>query len=103
TQGEAIVHADPEWVYDRGLHAGEPIPGTRDYRQTLSHLFNGLVNFGFIVDRLSENKDITPDAAAEPGSWNHLVAYAPPWLAFWSRYLPSSPVQSGVQSGSSTA
>ena len=25
------------------------------------------------------------DADAEPGSWQHFTAIAPPWLVFWAR------------------
>mgnify|MGYP007034349507 FL=1 len=25
-----------------------------------------------------------PDLNAEPGSWDHFVAFAPPWLSIWA-------------------
>ena len=28
------------------------------------------------------------DPAAEPGTWEHLKAVAPPWLTFWAIYRP---------------
>ena len=37
---------------------------------------------------LADRKDAQPDPDAEPGSWDHLSAIAPPWLAFWATYRP---------------
>ncbi len=29
-----------------------------------------------------------PDPNAEPGTWEHFISVAPPWLAFWTVYRP---------------
>ena len=86
--GAATTYADEPWVYDRAGWPGEPIPGPREYRHTLGALVNGLIARGFVLLRLSESKDLDPDPAATPGSWPHLTAFAPPWLAIWSAYRP---------------
>lgn len=86
--GAEITCADEPWVYDRGRSGGAPIPGPREYRHTLGALIDGLSAQGFVLLHLSEFKDLFPDSDAAPGSWPHLTAIAPPWLAFWSVYRP---------------
>jgi SAM-dependent methyltransferase len=90
--GAETIYADESWVYDRGERPGAPIPGSREYRHTLGTLLNGLIERGFVLQQLSELKDLHPDPNAEPGSWQHLTTIAPPWLAFWSIYRPDRPV-----------
>lgn len=86
--GAETTYADESWVYDRDKQAGEPIPGPREYRHTLSTLLNGLIEQDFALLHFSERKDQHPDPHAAPGTWPHLTAIAPPWLAFWSIYRP---------------
>ena len=65
-----------------------PIPCLRrgNTGNTLSTLISGLVEHGFVVTHISDEFEF--DTEAEPGSWNHLVSVAPPWLEFWSIYRP---------------
>lgn len=56
--------------------------GPRQWRHTLSTLVNELVARGFRIDGVWETS--TGDAGAEPGSWDHYKAVAPPWLTFWA-------------------
>jgi SAM-dependent methyltransferase len=86
--GAATTYTDESWVYDRDRRAGAPIPGPREYRHTLSTLLNSLIAHGFVLQHLSETKDLHLDPHAEPGTWAHLVTIIPPWLAFWSIYRP---------------
>ena len=81
-----LVNIDEAWVYDRAQHA--PIQGPREFRHKFSTLVAGLVNNGFLLQRVSDSDSIHPDPDAEPGTWDHLVSIAPPWLAFWSVYRP---------------
>src|SRR5581483_5054924 len=85
-QGAVLESEDQPWVYARHEHPGERIPPPREYRHTLSTLINGLIEEGFIITHLSDGLDLYPDVDSEPGTWNHCVAYAPPWLAFWCEY-----------------
>lgn len=87
-EGAEAICRDQEWVYARDKNVGASIPAPREYRQTLSTLINGLVEQGFVVLHLEDQMHIIPDPQAEPGTWNHFVAFAPPWLAFWTRYAP---------------
>jgi SAM-dependent methyltransferase len=85
--GAEIIGRDPIWVSSHDPSQGQ-IPPPREYRHTLSTVVNGLIEQGFIIQHLSDTSDMHPDVSAEPGSWNHLVAYAPPWLTFWTIYRP---------------
>jgi 2-polyprenyl-3-methyl-5-hydroxy-6-metoxy-1,4-benzoquinol methylase len=85
--GARIIAEDEAWVY-RDTGAGASVPAPREYRHTLGTLVNGLVEQGFAVRRVSESESIWPDPAAEPGTWDHFVAIAPPWLMFWCLYQP---------------
>lgn len=86
-EGAAISYADQEWVYDRNQR-GAPINGPREYRHTLSALMNSLMSQGFVLLSLSDSASIYPDPDAQPGTWDHFVAIAPPWLHFWTSYRP---------------
>ena len=86
--GAEITYQDQDWVYSRDESAGETIPAPREYRHTLSTVINGLVERGFVIRHLSDTLDMLHDAPAEPGTWDHLVAFAPPWLAVWACYCP---------------
>lgn len=86
--GAETTYADESWVYARADDQPAPIPGPREYRHTLGTLLNGLAEQGFDLQHFSEFKSLQPDPTAEPGTWTHLTAFAPPWLAFWSIYRP---------------
>lgn len=85
-EGAPITYPDQPWVTD----AGASIPQPREYRHTLSTLVNGLLEQNFVLQHLSDSTDFSPDANAEPGTWNHFTAIAPPWLTFWTLYQPKS-------------
>lgn len=82
-QDAVITYDDQEWVYDREskVEIGKPV----EYRHTLSTMVNGLIGSGFVLLHVSDSSDMHPDAASEPGTWDHFVAYAPPWLSFLAR------------------
>jgi SAM-dependent methyltransferase len=85
--GAEIIGRDPTWITSPQA-SQEPIPPPREYRHTLSTVVNGLIAQGFVVQHLSDTQDMAPDLSAEPGTWDHLVAYAPPWLTLWTIYRP---------------
>lgn len=89
-EGAEILADDEGWVYSESEPEplDEPIPRPREYRHTLARLINSLAEQGFIIRHLSEGLDIHPNLAAPPGTWDHFVAFAPPWLAFWTEYDP---------------
>ena len=82
------ISPDPDWVY---AQSAGPLPAVREsrlYRHTLANMLNSLLSLGFALAHVSDSKHIYPDADAEPGSWDHFVAYAPVYLGFWLRYQP---------------
>jgi 2-polyprenyl-3-methyl-5-hydroxy-6-metoxy-1,4-benzoquinol methylase len=85
--GAEITYEDQGWVYDRN-QANEPIQSPREYRHTLSSLVGGLVEQGFLILHVSDYTDFHPDSKAEPGTWDHFVSIAPPWLSFWASNRP---------------
>jgi len=86
--GAEMTYADESWVHAASAGDTAAIPGPREYRHTLGALVNGLSARGFVLRHLAEFTDLHPDPTATPGSWQHLTAIAPPWLAFWSDYRP---------------
>ena len=86
SQGAEITYADADWVYDRSQ--GGPINNPQEYRQTLSHLVNGLLVRGFMLRRVQELMAQAVSIEAEPGSWDHFTAVVPPWLALWTVFKP---------------
>jgi hypothetical protein len=83
--GAEVSYPDPDWVHD----SGAAVPPPREYRHTLNTLLNGLLDAGFALVHFSDTADYYPDPDAAPGTTEHLTAYAPPWLAFWSTLRPS--------------
>jgi ubiquinone/menaquinone biosynthesis C-methylase UbiE len=81
-----IIYEDQEWVYNRSKSGAIPPP--REFRHTLSALISGLVQQGFMIQHVSDYSNFTPDPNAAPGTWNHFVSIAPPWLSFWTTYRP---------------
>ncbi len=85
--GAKIIYEDQEWVYNRS-ESGQSIPPPREFRHTLSALVSGLVEQGFIIQHVSDYSNFSPDPNAEPGTWDHFVSIAPPWLSFLASYRP---------------
>ena len=86
-----ISYQDQNWVYERDEHGSiaKPI----EYRHTLSTLFNGLIENNFVVFHVSDNCDMYPDGKSEAGTWEHFVAFAPPWLSIWAAYRPDFKIE----------
>jgi ubiquinone/menaquinone biosynthesis C-methylase UbiE len=84
--GARISYDDQNWVYNRETH--EKVPNSIEYRHTLSNIFNGLIKNGFVISHVSDNSDMDPDENVEPASWDHFVAFAPPWLHIWATFQP---------------
>ena len=85
--GAEVSCEDQEWVYDRSRPKAS-LQFSREYRHTLSTLLGGLIEQGFIILHVSDYSDFDPDPKAEPGTWDHFISVAPPWLSFWASYRP---------------
>ena len=95
TDGAEVTYEDQGWVYDRST-SDAPIPPPLEYRHTLSTLVGGLIGQGFAVLHVSDYSGFDPDPQAEPGTWDHLVSIAPPWLSFWASYRPDIPLRTAT-------
>jgi len=97
-EGREVVYDDPFWDLvppegsgslgpgpDRGAGGTRNVRvrGPREFRHTLGTVVNGLISRGLVVLGLWEGDWGRLDA--EPGTWDHFKAYAPPWLAVWAR------------------
>lgn len=84
--GEVIGTEDEIWVHRGGPEIDATIPPPREYRHALGTLVGGLVANGFSIRQMSDMPGIWPDPNAEPGTWDHFVSVAPPWLTFWCEH-----------------
>lgn len=85
--GAEVSYEDQEWVYERS-QSDAPILRPREYRHALSTLLGSLIEQSFMLLHVSDYSDFDPDPKAEPGTWDHFVSVAPPWLKFWASYRP---------------
>lgn len=82
--GAEIIFDDPHWDV-----AEQRVVGPREFNHSLSNLVNTLVTNGFVVRGLWEDAEGTVgDVQAEPGSWEHFVAIAPPFVILLATYQP---------------
>ncbi|HVF57308.1 MAG TPA: class I SAM-dependent methyltransferase [Pyrinomonadaceae bacterium] len=87
--GAVVTNEDQIWVYGDGRgERGDAVPGSREYLHTFSTLTNGLIEQGFVIRHVSERISLHADYNAEPGTWDHFVSVAPPWLSFWATKRP---------------
>ena len=81
--GAELTEQFPDWTVEQADGAAVRVASPREFRHALSTVINGLVARGFIICGLWEAE--LGDPAAEPGSWEHYKAFAPPYLTIWSR------------------
>jgi SAM-dependent methyltransferase len=79
---------DATWdIWPEGADAPVKIEGPREFRHTLSTMLNGLSGQGFRLIALHEERSMDPGAAPaeglEPGSWEHFLSVAAPWINLW--------------------
>lgn len=87
-EGAEVEGVDEEWVYGNPpAGSARPAP-PREYRHGLGTLVGGLADSGFRILRVSEDESINLDPGAEPGTWDHFVSVARPWLTFLARRDP---------------
>jgi SAM-dependent methyltransferase len=76
----------PTWdVYDDEGHK-QVIQGPKEFRHRLSTVLNSLIEQGFILRHVWEDTGKNPQA--EPGTWDHFMAFTAPFLTFWFHYRP---------------
>lgn len=79
-----IDFGDPYWDVEDSQGMMQKVEGPREFCHTLHTLTAGLAHHGFAL--LGVWEEPKPTGNAEPGTWDHFLAVAPPWLTFWSRF-----------------
>lgn len=82
--GAESCEPDSQWMFENGVMPDRRVPPCRVFRHALSSLVGGLSEAGFRIVRVDEFAHVNPDTDADPGSWDHFTAIAPPWISFWS-------------------
>jgi SAM-dependent methyltransferase len=89
TDGDEVIFADPHWDVWQDDGSIQKVIGPREFRHTLSTIVNTLIQNGFLILGLWEDAEQSrPDPNAEPGTWEHYIAVAPPFLRLWASYRP---------------
>jgi SAM-dependent methyltransferase len=76
----------PHWTLYKDDGTPRQIKSPREFRHPLSSLLNNLIKQGFILLHMQEATPDNPNP--EPGSWDHYMTVAPPYLTFWTTYRP---------------
>lgn len=84
--GAELVFDDDHWDVEQPDGSNRKVVGPREFRHALSTVVNTLASQGFILLGVWENPP--GDLQEPPGSWEHLCAFAPPWLTLWAQYEP---------------
>lgn len=86
---------DPQWEFPDEQGNIVKVPGPRAFRHALSAVINRLVGLGFLLTGLWEEDGLNTGPAgqegsenAAPGSWEHYLRVAPPFLSLWLSYQP---------------
>lgn len=84
-----VEFADPHWDVGQEDGSIQKFVGPREFRHALSAIVNTLVQSGFLILGLWEDTDSAqPDPNTKPGTWEHYIAVAPPFLRIWAVYRP---------------
>ena len=84
--GAEIIDDDPYWEVLGPDGATRRVRGPREFRHTYTALINGLIEQGFTILGLWEDR--STEADPDPGSWDHFFAVAPPWMTILTKYGP---------------
>ncbi len=84
-EGHRIETDDAHWNYANQEGHAVRIKSPQEFKHTLSTIVNGLLSRGFTILRLDEYAG--RDYTAEPGTWEHYISHAPPWLFVWARKM----------------
>lgn len=84
--GGEITFRSNDWDVEDADGTARRIEGPREFNHRLGDVVNGLIGRGFVLLGLWE--EWTGDQHAEPGSWQHFLAFAPQMLELWARYNP---------------
>ncbi len=81
--GSKIKTNDPNWNYSDKNGKRVKMKSPQEFKHTLSSIINGLIKRGFNIVYLDEYTG--NNFNAKPGTWDHYISCAPPWLFLWVR------------------
>ena len=79
--GYAIKTQDPHWNFSDQQGKKVKVDSPQEFKHTLSTILNGLTERGFKLLKFDEYKGTDYDS--DPGTWDHYISVAPPWLFLW--------------------
>lgn len=85
-RGGEMTFQNEHWDVEDLDGTRKPVQGPREFNHMLSTIINGLIARHFVI--LGFWEDLSGDPNAEPGSWDHFKAFAPPYFTLWTRYQP---------------
>ncbi len=96
--GRQLTDLFPHWDVLDEQGKNHRIASPHEYVHALSAVVNSLAACGFVILQAREVVGFDPaaglqdapqsNAASEPGSWDHFMSVAAPYLALWARYRP---------------
>jgi ubiquinone/menaquinone biosynthesis C-methylase UbiE len=85
-QGRDLSLLAPHWDVENVDGNISQVSSPKEFVHTLSTVVNTLSSHGFVIRHLSEATG--EDTESNPGSWNHFMQVAAPWLTIWCIYMP---------------
>jgi SAM-dependent methyltransferase len=79
--GCKIKTEDPNWEFENKKGKGVRVKSPQEFKHTLSTVLNGLIKRGFRISKFEEH--IEENYNNKPGTWEHYVSVAAPWLYLW--------------------
>jgi len=79
--GYKIKTNDPNWNFSDTKGGEIKVKSPQEFKHTLSTVLNNLTQRGFKLLKFDEQK--SDDYDSEPGTWDHYISVAPPWLYLW--------------------
>ncbi len=80
-EGYEIKTSDPHWNFTNNEGLDVKLESPQEFKHTLSTILNGLTSRGFKLLKFDEH--VGTDFDSEPGTWEHYISVAPPWLFLW--------------------
>ena len=79
---------DDVWEFEDEQGQLVRVEGPRAFRHNLGPLLNRLIGLGFLLLGMWEETGQPVDKDAAPGSWDHYLRVAPPFLSTWFAFRP---------------
>jgi len=84
--GAEVTTIFPHWDVQAEDGTTQRVDSPRAFRHALSTVTNRMIEYGFVILGIWEA--IGDNLEAEPGTWDHFLVVAPPYLTCWATYRP---------------